>query len=697
MKRLKGSLPPIVTYVFTVFMLVVLPFLTLIGIEVVVRNLFDKPVLSWLTNNTDQVIFNYLLLFSLGALFYLLPRRLFYIASLLVMGIALIFGVANRLKLEFRSTPITLDDFQLIDELTGFEFPMEINYPLLLASAGAFVVFIGLLFFMIKSPKERYWIKIPIALAAAAYLFIVWSDRPFSPIAAANIKPTLWKLETGLISNGVLGNFVVLAKEPDMETPVEYSKEKVKSLHEHYAPDQQQATNQPNVVYIMSESFIDPYILGEEYFIQDPVPNYRKYAEQSLHGTMYSPEFGGGTANVEFEALTGFSAQFMRPDQVAFQQFIRNEIPTVPYLFKDAGYETTAIHAYFAWFYQRDKIYQRLGFDRFYSAEFMELKEPTTQGGAFPDDGPMTDAILETLHATEGPDFIHAVSTEAHVPYWSKEDSEFVKQGSLPEAMQKNLQFYIEKIRSVDEELGRLFEALEQQDEETLVVFWGDHFPAFPNNNELYGPDGVGLVEDMRNNYEDYLTTHGVPYFIWSSKENTPEQRDISPSFVPALILDKAQVTGNEITEIGRQIVEEGSTRIPFSEFPDDELPLTTAMLDLQLLQYDWLHGQQFAEEFSQPLVMNKDYHLGLYPEIKLVNYKKSVNTHDFIFEGAPKFSKVVINGEQTESFGRQYLGYGVSKMTIPHDQLQTGDEVELVVLNSRDRPLMKSTKFIVE
>ena len=173
MKRLKGSLPPIVTYVFTVFMLVVLPFLTLIGIEVVVRNLFDKPVLSWLTNNTDQVIFNYLLLFSLGALFYLLPRRLFYIASLLVMGIALIFGVANRLKLEFRSTPITLDDFQLIDELTGFEFPMEINYPLLLASAGAFVVFIGLLFFMIKSPKERYWIKVPIALAAAAYLFIV--------------------------------------------------------------------------------------------------------------------------------------------------------------------------------------------------------------------------------------------------------------------------------------------------------------------------------------------------------------------------------------------------------------------------------------------------------------------------------------------------------------------------------------------
>jgi len=58
MKRLKGSLPPIVTYIFTVFMLVVLPFLTLIGIEVVVRNLFDKPVLSWLTNNTDQVIFS---------------------------------------------------------------------------------------------------------------------------------------------------------------------------------------------------------------------------------------------------------------------------------------------------------------------------------------------------------------------------------------------------------------------------------------------------------------------------------------------------------------------------------------------------------------------------------------------------------------------------------------------------------------
>ncbi|QDY44771.1 hypothetical protein FK545_02300 [Planococcus glaciei] len=84
----------------------------------------------------------------------------------------------------------------------------------------------------------------------------------------------------------------------------------------------------------MSEAFVDPYHFGEEHFTEDPIPNFRKLFGESMHGTMYSPEFGGGTANVEFEALTGLSRQFMPDNYVAYQLYVKKPIPSAAYAFK---------------------------------------------------------------------------------------------------------------------------------------------------------------------------------------------------------------------------------------------------------------------------------------------------------------------------------------------------------------------------
>ena len=58
-------------------------------------------------------------------------------------------------------------------------------------------------------------------------------------------------------------------------------------------------------------------------------------------GSMFSPEFGGMTANVEFEALTGFSNAFLPYGSIPYQQYVRGPVPSLATFFRSEGYETT--------------------------------------------------------------------------------------------------------------------------------------------------------------------------------------------------------------------------------------------------------------------------------------------------------------------------------------------------------------------
>lgn len=697
MKKIKGKLPAIVVRLFTLLVMFLVPLLTLLVSEWVVREVLLMSVEEWVTEFNKQFIVNYLFILALYNVFFILPRKWFYASSLIITVLMIVFAIANRFTLEFRAAPITLDDFKLINELRGFESPVDINYLLIGLLSGAIVLVFALFLYAIPKIREWWIIKLVVFTVSCFFIYTMWFDEPISPMNEAGMQKTLWRLDVGMKNNGILANFIFLAKTSEIEPLEGYSRKKIESLHAEYPETERGLDEKPNVIYLMSESFIDPYYLGKHLYKEDPVPYFRELYNNSISGYMYSSEFGGGTANVEFEALTGFSTQFMRPDHVAFQQFINQPIPTIPYLFKQEGYETTAVHAYFSWFYQRSSIYKQLGFDQFISGEFMDLKTPLDPGGAFPKDSNMTDSILETLDYTEGPDFIHAVSVEAHVPYYEREENVFLKDHALTEETRPFLNSYLERIHSVDQELGRLIEALEQSEEETIIVFWGDHLPAFPNDNEVYGPEGANMIEDMRGNYEDYLTTHRVPYFIWSSKDNQPEKIDISPNFVSAMVTDIAGIPGNTITHMNQKIMEEDYTRIPYSEWTSQEKERSDTIRDLQMIQYDWLHGNRYHESLAGELNSSSEYHLGLYDQIELVDYTTNEDEHHWTLMGAPKYTSVLLNGELTESFSWQRLENGLTSYEIPENIINSGDEIKFVVYNSRGRALLSSEVFVVK
>ena len=82
---------------------------------------------------------------------------------------------------------------------------------------------------------------------------------------------------------------------------------------------------------------------------------------------MISSTFAGATSNVEFEAFTGESTEYM-PYGTAPYTDLRSEIrniDTIQKVLKNNGYMTIGLHTYDGDFYNRRDNYKYIGFDVF--------------------------------------------------------------------------------------------------------------------------------------------------------------------------------------------------------------------------------------------------------------------------------------------------------------------------------------------
>lgn len=178
-------------------------------------------------------------------------------------------------------------------------------------------------------------------------------------------------------NTGFMGGFLYNLPVDAMEKPENYSEAAVKKVTKTYeAKQNEEDTEKPNIVYVMSESFSDPARLkGLEVYGGDPLQDYRAVADKTYSGQMLSQNYGGGTANIEFEALTGFSmelfnAQMTTPYTMLVPEF--QMFPSLVSTLKKRGYETTAIHPYNTSMYKRKDVYQTFGFDQFLDESTMK-------------------------------------------------------------------------------------------------------------------------------------------------------------------------------------------------------------------------------------------------------------------------------------------------------------------------------------
>ena len=339
-----------------------------------------------------------------------------------------------------------------------------------------------------------------------------------------------------------------------------------------------------NVVYVMSESFIDPK-LGKhlyDYGNKEPIPYTKKLKKSQSSGWAASSEYGGGTANVEFEALTGLSNFFL--NSIPYTSIVpaNKDTPSIVKNFNENGYKTIAMHPYNRNMYRREVVYPNLGFQEYKSADDFKNNSKIDNSKYISDESAFNEVLAE-LKNSQKPEFIHLVTMQNHMPYEENAYSEHnfsvnAKNGANPENA-KTIQAYLEGISRSDKAMKNFLSEIEKLNEKTIVVFWGDHWPG------IYGE-----MFEKELNKNDIRRT---PLFVYSNFEK--EKQDLGTS---SLIY-------NQILALNSFDSKLSAFQYLLSDLREEYPALTKQFIktdeksdilkDFEMIEYDILSGNKYS------------------------------------------------------------------------------------------------------
>lgn len=457
-----------------------------------------------------------------------------------------------------------------------------------------------------KGRLARLIISVPLLAFFASimdYATFSWSrDR-------LQIIPMMWDQKENYNSNGFALAFALNVPMAHVTAPPGYSEKAIAAIAKPEAavsmPEQK-----PDIIVVMSESFWDPTGLPNVKITPDPIPTVRGL--QSGH--MFSPEFGGMTANIEFEALTGFSNAFLPAGSIPYQQYVRAPIPSVATFLKSEGYATRAIHPGTSWFWNRTPVYKDFGFDDFKSEENLPNM---AKRGPLASDASMTEEIIKEADATEDPFFFFAVSLQNHGPYEPHRypDPTHTVQASTSQWAQDSLLSFTEGASDADKGLQQLIDWANKRQRPTVIAFFGDHLPPL---GPVYVETGFlkEPVAPRRESPDQMLLHHQTPLVVWSNKTGpVKDMGAVSPAFLPYHILKTAGITHPYYTgflgEMRKQysVVDRNLLLSAQGDATPDwarEKEIDPEIRDFRFLQYDMMFGKRKAAPDFFPETVEK-------------------------------------------------------------------------------------------
>lgn len=475
------------------------------------------------------------------------------IVTLSVAGLSF----ANYYKMLITSTPLYVQDIRLVTQVGGIMELNEASMKFSGESAAAVVIMLLVLvglFFVSRRFRPRLREGLISGLISAilfASLFCVpasvesWFYGPVgSGQAAAQDTQIVHNSRCGVLlglwRSVVLGGEEELIPEPDEE---ELMLMNAQSWIEDL-PDTEK-DEQPNVIFVLGESFFDVTELPGVSYAEDPVADFHRICSEGVSGKFYTHTLGYGTENIELEIMTGINTRFFSWDDMIYgwEQEKLLTYPSLPQLFSDAGYYTAYLHTFNDGIYNRTALYTALGFqDMYFSGDFAAIDPEAAAApdywgymygkiaGEFYSDDYLADVTAELFDqkAGEGPVFLWAVTMENHTPYTADKFSsyDFPFESDLGDEAVGVLNAVTQGVADCSEALGKLVDHLAAQDEPVIVVFFGDHRPGTPLESGATVYSELGMCpEDVADwELEDYAELYSTDYVIWSN----------DPSLLPA-------------------------------------------------------------------------------------------------------------------------------------------------------------------
>lgn len=536
-----------------------------------------------------------------------------YISTLVISFIVLIIGFANYKKQSTTGEPLYPWDFmQLKNAKEMTTITQGMISPIAVGMTVVLIGVIGYGIYKLPTIRIRIWLRAVIVTIATlligSFIWVV-SARP-EAIALLKYNNIFWNQKVNYSQNGFLFAFTGNFKHNLMEKPTGYSKEMVEAIVKKYSnlPESLNSSSNSsannssslpmnaNIVYIMNEAFFDPTRLENLVFSEDPLQFIHGEYPSKRTGYLLSPEFGGNTANVEFEALTGMSMNFLNGGSIPYQQRLvkMKAFPSIVSILKERGYGAVAIHPFDKTFYQRNQVYPMLGFDDFISETEMKNNERITPNGYISDMAAMKE-VLQELGSASKPTFVHLVTMQNHFPFMKglNGDNSITVKG-MDTKFKDEMETYVHSTSLTDGAMSYLAKELQKIERPTLVVFWGDHLPAL--SNDIYVQ--AGWENDARLKHETTLM------YIANFDIGEEDIGTLSPAFLGPTVFKLAQQpfpvyykllekVKAEISGLSNDIMISADGGV-ITQLADGQEEL---LQDYKLIQYDILEGENYAAE----------------------------------------------------------------------------------------------------
>lgn len=344
-------------------------------------------------------------------------------------------------------------------------------------------------------------------------------------------SPIIWNVGDDARANGAATTFLSLTRVKAMEEEPDYDEAMMQKINDRYAKQAATINAERNatltdttVINVLSETFSDPNRVPGVHFNVDPIPNVHALGETTTSGLMLSPGYGGGTANIEFQQMTGLSmANFNGSLLSPYQQLL----PTRPEVFafnqmwnKACGSDACSVgfHPFLQRFYLRNANYRKFGFSHLYTLDSdPKIKYAGTYQGKSGKSDTVTDEqayrnvideVKANADANKPAQFIELVTMQNHAPYpgiYGDENEFFAaNESSVPDGEKGVIANYAKGLQRTDEATQQFLDELDAIDKPITVVFYGDHLP--------------GIYSTAVNDPKNSLALHETDYFIWSNK-----------------------------------------------------------------------------------------------------------------------------------------------------------------------------------
>lgn len=589
-------------------------------------------------------------------------RRIFCLS--LVSFIWLLLGFTNFILLSNRVTPFNATDILLMKPalavITKYYNTFQIGLIIGVIILAVFLV----VFLWFKAPKLKYKVNyVRNAIVAAAVVVLTFSSLNIA-IDTGFITVKFDNLANAYLDYGFPYCFANSAINTGVSKPADYSAQKIEEIitesETQEVAEVSTVVSTPNIIFLQLESFFDVSRYKDLVLSENPIPNFTQLAEQYPSGFFNVPVVGAGTANTEFEVLSGMNMDDFGPGEYPYKTVLQSTTcESISYNLKENGYVTHAIHNNSGTFYQRHTVFSQLGFDTFTPIEYMNVTEYTYRNWS--KDKVLTGEIMKCLNSTPGQDFVYTISVEGHGSYPGYqvlEDPQIKVEQIGNEAKKYAVEYYVNLLYSMDQFIGELINTLSSYDEDIILVMYGDHLPS------------LGISNDQLNSG----TTLQTEYIIWNNMNLDIGTEDVEAYQMSSKIM---QLLGMDTGVINKY----HQTHKNSEEY----------LNGLQNLEFDLLYGDKTAFNGVNPYVAT-DIQMGV-DKIQITGIEPDPESSESLIvrgENFTKYSVIYINDDEVKT---KYVD--ANTLQIEYTDLKSQDSFKAAQKGSDSFVLSYSEEYV--